>query len=122
MSLLLSHKVSLIQLLFREGGKSSEDSIIIFLFYVEPKNNLPFHVAGSSAEEKGMQEPAIVPNLKELEISKMELDQSLSTPTNDIETRKKSNLKSSQDKNVYSRHKQKQGGETTFSYKANRLT
>ena len=72
---------------------------------MEPENNLPFHVIGSTEEEKGMQEPATIPNLMELEIAKMELDQSLSTPKNDIETRTKSNLKSSQDKNVYSRHK-----------------
>ena len=89
---------------------------------MEPENNLPFHAIGSTAEEKGMQEPATVPNLMEIEIAKMELDQSLSTPKNDIETRTKSNLKSSQDKNVYSRHKQTQSGETTFSYKANHLS
>ena len=78
--------------------------------------DVPLNVTSSSEKDNELQNSSIAPNLIVFETpvnSNLELDRSKSLPSNDVVTRTKTDLRTSQVELAYSRDGQTQGRETT---------
>ena len=78
--------------------------------------DVPLNVTSSSEEDNELKNSSIAPNLIVFETpvnSNLELDRSKSLPSNDVVTRTKTDLRTSQVELAYSRDGQTQGRETT---------